>query len=48
MVDQCDAFTYILQGCFTYTGATYDCPCVSEETRKDIGKIDTDTTSNKT
>ena len=26
MVDSCDSFTHILQGCFTDTGVLYDCP----------------------
>ena len=34
-----DAFAYILQGCFTGTGAIEYCPSASEVTLKDTGKI---------
>ena len=44
-LDPCDQFTFIIQGCFTGTGAIiwlpqwYDCPSASEATLKNMGKI---------
>ena len=37
--DLCDLYSYILQGCFTGTGASYDCPSASEVTLKNMSEI---------
>ena len=40
LFDLYDIFSHILQGCFTGTGQSYDCPSTSEATLKDMGKMD--------